>query len=129
MAGLFAVVSASAQYSRYANSTVTVNLNGNTNDQVYIDGRNYSAYNNTLQLNNLQPGIHTIQVRTNNNRSFLGGLFGGGRNMATTDFEVRDGYDTQLNVRANGRVQVRESRSTAYRSYRRDRYNRYDNYR
>ncbi|MDB5200504.1 MAG: hypothetical protein JWO92_2467 [Chitinophagaceae bacterium] len=137
IAGFFTVLTASAQYGRqYYNSTVTVTLNGNSNEQVYIDGRNYTsgyangAYNNTVQITDLQPGQHTIQVVNNNNngrKSILGALFGRRNNnvTASTAFNVREGYDTQIAVRPNGRVQVRETRSTAYRNNRKN--NRYNN--
>lgn len=131
MAGIFAVLSASAQYGRYDNqygrynSTVTVTLNNNNNEQVYIDGRNYSSgYNTTFQINDLRPGVHTIQIVNNARRGILGALFGGGNNNTNTSFTVRDGYNTELTVRNNGRVHIRETKNVFYQNENRNRYDR-----
>lgn len=122
------MVSCSSRYgaenTNYASSAVVVTLNDN-NDQVYIDGQNLgnNRYNNTLQLNNVQPGRHTIDVVRS--RGILGSIFGSNNNSTRTAFDVRYGYDTQLYVRSNGKVQVRQTRSVAYQNNNR-RYNRYD---
>ncbi len=110
-------------------STVTINFTGNnTNDQVLIDGRNYTrgnrgnnGYNNNIQITDLQPGQHTVQVNSRNNAG--GGIFGnifGGRNSNNnaTTFNVRYGYDTQLDINNNGRVRVRETRNASTRNNR-----------
>jgi hypothetical protein len=111
--------------NNYASSTVSVTLNDNDNQQVYIDGQNLgnNRYNNTIQLNNVQPGQHTIEVVKS--RGVLGSIFGGNNNATRTAFDVRYGYDTQLYVKSNGRVQVRQTRSMAYQNNNR-RYGRYD---
>ena len=108
---------------------VTVTLTGNSNEQVYIDGRNYTpgnnrnnGYNNTIQITDLQPGQHTLQLNTNKNNGILGSIFGG-RNNTTKVFNVKTGYDTQIAINGNGRARISESRSVTYqdnRNYRRD---------
>jgi hypothetical protein len=153
IAGLFAVLSVSAQSNnerqnnnnvrrsnngrQYNNnaSIVTVSLNGNTNEQVLIDGRNYGSGNNgnpgykhTFQITNLQPGQHTLQINNKNGKKgILGGIFGNRNNNATA-FNLRNGYDTQIAVNGNGRVQIRETRSIAYQNNRNNRDNRNNRY-
>lgn len=133
IAAFFMALSVSAQYNngrqynnQYNNTgIVTVTLNGNNNEQVFIDGRNYTpgnynnGYNNTIQITDLQPGQHTLQVVDNNRRrGLLGGIFGSRNTTANTAFDLRYGYDTQIAVNQNGRVHIRETRSTTYRNNR-----------
>lgn len=139
IAAFFMVLSASAQYrhhhdnNRYTNNgqyyntgIVTITLTGNSNEQVYIDGRNFTpgnyrnGYNNTIQITDLQPGQHTLQVNTNRNNGILGGIFGG-RNNTDKVFNVRSGYDTQISINGNGRARISESRNVTYQD---NRYNR-----
>lgn len=133
LACIILMASCSSRYgtnTNYANSAVIVTLSDN-NEQVYIDGQNYTPrnqYNNPLQINDVQPGRHTIEVVKP--RGLLGSIFGGNNNTTRTSFDVRYGYDTQLYVRSNGRVQVRQTRSMAYQNNDRryDRYDRNDRY-
>ena len=124
---IFTLLTVSAQYNnngrQYSNSIVTVTLN-NTNEQVLIDGRNYTSdntnnngnrgYNNSFQITDLQPGQHTLEINKGK-KGILGGLFGN-KNISSTRFNIRDGYDTQISVNSNDRVQVRDTRSMAYQN-------------
>ena len=122
------VVPVFAQYgqSRYGQTvTISFNDNGNSrygndnNYQVVIDGRSYSsnmsnnngrwnsntssAYNNPITLQ-LQTGQHSLQVYNVRNSRY--------GNTATpvysSSFIIRPGYDANINIRNNGRVQLAE---------------------
>jgi hypothetical protein len=101
-------------------SILTVTLNGNSNEQVLIDGQNYTPSNNgnnAIQITNLQPGQHTLQVTSNSGgRGILGAIFGGRNNTASTSFNLRRGYDMQISINANGRARIRETRSGNYQN-------------
>ncbi len=87
-------------------STVTINVRGNNNEQLIIDGKNYSVNydynmnnNSPIVISDLQSGQHTIEVKRSNEID----------NTSTT-FNVRSGYDLQITVTANGSIQLRETR-------------------
>src|SRR5262245_4574245 len=99
--GLLSAISVIGQ-----SSTVTINVRGNNNEQVIIDGRNYSVNydynmnnNSPIVISDFQSGQHTIEVKRSNEID----------NTSTT-FNVRSGYDLQIVVTANGSVQLRETR-------------------
>lgn len=85
-------------------STVTVNVKGANNQSVIIDGQEYlvtndynTNTNSPIVISNLQAGQHTLQIRRNDDM-----------NLSSTVFSVRNGYDLQITVAANGSVQSRE---------------------
>ena len=94
-------------------STVNITVNGNRNREVRIDGTVYSVNANTsstmstntpIQISNITPGQHSIEVvRTNryNNTTRL-------RNKTT--FTVRQGYDLDVTVNSDGSIQQSEKR-------------------
>lgn len=87
-------------------STVTINVRGANNQSIIIDGQEYvvtSDYNtnsNTpIVVSNLPAGQHTLQLKRSDEA-----------NPASTVFTVRNGYDLQINITANGSVQLRETK-------------------
>jgi hypothetical protein len=120
---LVSCITALSVFAQYNNSagTVTITVNGNKNRQVLVDGKNYSANDNSIITNNprasdnapgfitipdLPAGQHTLQLtrgnqyNNNNNR----------RNNSTT-FSTRPGYDMQITVNDDGSVQLSETRN------------------
>jgi Domain of unknown function (DUF4476) len=104
-------------------STVTIQVNGNRNRQVIVDGKTYSMadYTNTsngnsstpvidaVTITDLQPGQHTLQVwRTSQDNSNR-------RKATTTTFNIRSGYDMLITVNGDGSVQLKESRKRGNR--------------
>jgi hypothetical protein len=91
-------------------NTLTINVRGSQTQQVRVDGRTYTVTNDNNDVNgrntpiiitDLYPGQHTLQiVRTDdidnsNNTSY---------------FNLRSGYDLQINISGNGSIQQRETR-------------------
>ena len=91
-------------------NTLTINVRGSQTQQVRVDGRTYTVTNDNNDVNgrntpiiitDLYPGQHTLQiVRTDdidnsNNTSY---------------FNLRSGYDLQINISGNGSLQQRETR-------------------
>jgi len=99
--------------SAFANN-ITLSLPNNMNYQVMIDGRNVNGYNdnnNTIYLNNIQYGQHTIEVyrlRRNN--------FWGNRNnlVYSSSFNSSPQFDLNIAIDDYGRVQMYQSRSNGY---------------
>ncbi len=95
--------------------SITIKVNGNKNQKLVVDGRTYSVNNTAtgkekvITITDLLPGQHSLQViRSTNNRS-----------NASTSFTTRSGYETIVNIAANGSVHVREKAgSTATSSIR-----------
>jgi len=87
-------------------STVTINVRGSNNQSIIIDGQeyivtsDYNTNNNTpIVVSNLQAGQHTLQIKRTNEVS-----------PSSTVFTVRNGYDLQISITANGSVQLRETK-------------------
>src|SRR4026208_118153 len=87
-------------------STVTVNVRGTNNESLIIDGQTYSVTNDNntntntpIVVSNLQAGQHTLQIRRNDEID-----------PSSTVFTVRNGYDLQIIITANGSVQLRETK-------------------
>ena len=87
-------------------STVTINVRGNNNESIMIDGTEYTVSNdyntntNTpIVVSNLQAGQHTLVIRRADNI-----------NPSSTIFTIRTGYDLQITISANGSVTTRESK-------------------
>lgn len=87
-------------------STVTINVRGANNQSIIIDGQeyvvtsDYNTNNNTpIVVSNLQAGQHTLQIRRRDET-----------NPSSTVFTVRNGYDLQVTITANGSVQLRETK-------------------
>ena len=98
---------AASAFAADAAGRVAVYFTGNSDYQVYIDGRGYSSYNsNRIYLNDMRPGQHSIDVyavKKNNKRS--------SRPVYSTSFVVRPQTDLNIVVDRNGRVQFDEQRS------------------
>jgi Domain of unknown function (DUF4476) len=65
---------------------------------------------NTIWLNNMQAGRHSIQVYSVRNGS--GDERADTRPVFSSDFTVRNGFDTKIAVKTNGQVQFSERLST-----------------
>ena len=101
----FSMVAALAQ-------TVTINVQGNRNKQVSIDGAVYTldpistatGSRQAIVIDDLSTGQHTLEVvNTDANND---------ENNISTVFKLRSGYNMTITVRNNGTVQLKETRST-----------------
>jgi Domain of unknown function (DUF4476) len=110
--GLFTVCQVFAQRTQRT-STVYINLFGNRNAQVAIDGTNYNLSSTTTTkatttLSNLVPGMHSLTVtRTGNNNA------NNNRNNISTEFNLRRNFDMTININANGSLELIETRRGA----------------
>jgi hypothetical protein len=92
-------------------SDVTVTFAGNKNYTVVIDGRSISAngyYGNTVNLNNLRAGQHSIQVYKANKK------WNGNNTVYSSSFTLRPQYDLFISVDRKGRLQMDERRNNDY---------------
>lgn len=95
-------------------SDVTVTFPRNKNYQVVIDGRNISSndyYGNSIRLNNLRQGRHSIQVYKENASKRRNGS----QLVYSSDFTTKPQYDLLIAVDNRGGVQMDERRNTDYR--------------
>lgn len=107
----------------FANN-ITLTFPNNRNYQVMIDGRDVNGYNysnNTIYLNNLQYGQHSIEVyrmKKNGRKNNL---------VYSSSFSSSPQYDLNINIDNNGRVQMYQNRSNDYGRNGRGNNNGYDN--
>lgn len=99
--------------SAFANN-ITLTFPNNRNYQVTIDGRNVNSYdysnNNTVYLNNLQYGQHTIEVY----RMKKNGWGNKNRPVYSSSFSSSPQYDLNIAIDNNGRVQMYQTKSNDY---------------
>ena len=68
---LLATILSSTAFA-YGEGRLTITVAANKDFHVIVDGRQYNGNDNTVTLNNIQPGNHTIRVvdtRRNNGRN------------------------------------------------------------
>ncbi len=88
---------------------VTINISGNKNLQVSIDGRDINSGNGTILankttivINNLTMGQHTLQVTRTDMNSMRSGT-------TTAIFTLRNNYEMLINVNSNGSLELIEN--------------------
>ena len=113
----FFVISVFSQSPQSVNITFD-GINNNTNIyQVILDGnsffsnKNYNSSNKVV-INNLETGKHTIKVyRLRNNPKYKSAskkVF-----QYSKTFDLREGYDMDITINANGRVQFSENSTSS----------------
>jgi len=91
-------------------SAVTIEINGNRNLQVLVDGKSFNLSNSsangnktTIAFNDLGPGQHTIQLT----RTEV--MFSGKENIPVL-FNLRHGFDMKIVVNEDGSISSAETR-------------------
>src|SRR5437764_9866954 len=102
--------------SVFANN-ITINFSGNRDFQVLVDGRNVNSYggysnSNSIYLNDLRPGQHSLEVY----RTARRGKGWGNENgpVYSSNFTVSPQYDLNITIDDWGKVQIYENRTNGY---------------
>lgn len=91
------------------NSTLTIQVNGNRNNQLMVDGKSYDLLNSSgtnkndpVMITNLKTGTHKVQfVRTNQNKTTT---------KSSKTVTLRSGYDLLVTVNGDGSIQTKETK-------------------
>lgn len=89
-------------------SRLTITTSDNDNIRVEIDGRKYREGDNSIRINNINPGYHTIKVYRPQS---TGGLFGGRnreRLVYSNSVYMKPEVQVDIWIDRNGRAQVKE---------------------
>jgi hypothetical protein len=88
-------------------SRITIATYNNTDISVQVDGRRYDERDNTIRINNVDPGYRRIQVYQRE----ASGLFGRVRErlIYSSTLYVKPRSEVDIFINRNGRAQVRES--------------------
>lgn len=86
---------------------LTITTHDNADIRVEIDGRRYNNNDNTIRINNINSGYHSIQVYRRQSQN----VFGGGRErlVYSSNLYVRPDHRIDILIDRNGRAQVRET--------------------
>jgi hypothetical protein len=91
---------------------LTITVSANSDVQVMIDSRSYRVDDQSIVLNNIQPGQHTVQVfRTRNNgRSVVNSRNRNNRNdvLYSSTIYVKPNYDVDIMINRFGKALVDE---------------------
>ena len=107
---LIAIFVSLASFAVPAQSKLSITVIGHQNIQIMVDNNRYQGDDNSVMINNLQPGHHTIKVysnRGNQKRS----IFGNNNNLKliySSTVYVRSGYVTGITIDRSGRAIVDE---------------------
>lgn len=102
MKNIFTLLLATTSFSAFAydGGKLTITVPSSNNIQVYVDGRVYEDNNNTIVLNNIQAGNHSITIYKNNRNGY-------GNNGNYGKNNKRDKKYNQGDVLYNSNVYVR----------------------
>lgn len=104
---------------------LTIATYDNASIRVEIDGRRYNERDNTIRINNINAGNHTIQVYRRTN----GDVFSRGRErlIYSTNLFVKPEHQVDIYIDRSGRAEIRERNlGRRGRNDRNDRYDRND---
>ena len=102
---LLATVSVSA--FAYDGGKLTITVPSSKNIQVYIDGRAYQNNDNTIVLNNIQPGSHSIAIYKNSRNGYGNSGNYGRNNKRDKRYDQGDVlYSSNVYVRSSYHVDV-----------------------
>ena len=87
-------------------SSITVATQDNSDISVHIDGRRYDERDNTIRINNVNPGYRKIEVY----RRESSGMFGRVRErlIYNTTLHVKPRYEVDIYINRSGRAQIQE---------------------
>lgn len=127
---LMAIFISLASFAAPVQSKLSITVVGNKNVEIMVDNNRYQSNDNSVVINSLQPGSHTIKVY-NMKRNQRRNAWGNNTQLLySSTVYVRPGYFVGITIDRNGRATFTE---TAIRSDRRnndwdDRYDRNDRY-
>jgi len=101
-------------FADYRDARLMISYQGNNNIWIEVDGRHYDDRNGFLQLNNLQPGRHMVEVyEVKYKGDFWKGILGMKKRKEYLYFNTltfRPGVDLAILINRYGRVTVTEDR-------------------
>lgn len=101
-------------FADYRDARLMIRYQGNNNIWIEVDGRHYDDRNGFLQLNNLQPGRHMVEVyEIKYKGDFWKGILGMKKRKEYLYFNTltfRPGVDLAILINRSGRVTVTEDR-------------------
>jgi len=110
----------------YDGGKLTITLPSSKNVQVYIDGRFYGNNNNSIVLDNVQPGNHSVAIYKNSrNESANNGNYGRNQRdrkknvgdvVYSSNIYIRPNYHVDIMINRFGKALVDERAITNYRN-------------
>ena len=115
---LMAIFISMASFAIPVQSKLSITVVGHQNIQIMVDNNRYQGQENSIVLNNLQPGSHTIKVYSSRNQKrSIWGNNNNTRLIYSSSVYIRPGYYTGITIDRNGKALIDER---AIRSNRRN---------
>ena len=116
---LMAIFISMASFAIPAQSKLSITVVGHQNIQIMVDNNRYQGQENSIVLNNLQPGSHTIKVYSSrkNQRKSIWGNNNKTQLIYSSTVYIRPGYYTGITIDRYGKALIDER---AIRSNRRN---------
>src|SRR5688572_30660639 len=128
---LLAIFISLASFAAPVQSKLSITVVGNKNVEIIVDNSRYQSQDNSIVINNLQPGSHSIKVyslKRNQKRNIWGNNT---QLIYSSTVYVRPGYFVGITIDRNGRAIFDERAIATNRrndDWKDDRYNRNDRY-
>lgn len=105
---LMAIFISMASFAVPAQSKLSITVIGHQNIQILVDNNRYEGEENSIVLNNLRPGSHTIKVYSNGQKRTIWGRRNSSQLIYSSTVYVRPGYLTSVRIDRYGKAQVDE---------------------
>ena len=129
---LIALFLSIVSFAAPAQSKLSITVIGNKNVEILVDNSRYQSQDNSIVINNLQPGSHTIKVYNTKNqrRNVWGHINNNMQLLYSSTVYVKPGYFVGITIDRSGRAIVDERAINANRRNGgwNDDYNRNDRY-
>lgn len=104
---LLALFISAASFANAVQSKLSITVVGNRNIEIVVDNSRYQSQDNSIVINSLQPGSHSIKVYSlrNNRRSIWGNK---SELLYSSTVYVKPGYHVDMTIDRNGRASFNE---------------------
>lgn len=106
-----AIIISTGMYAYPLFSKISISSSSNSSLRVMIDGNKYKANNNSIQINNLQQGYHTVKVYSQVRNNRPGSLFGNSNNyrlVYSSNVYLKPQYHLDITINRFGKAFIDE---------------------
>lgn len=108
---LIAVIISTAMYAYPLFSKISISSSSNSSMRVMVDGNRYKTNNNSIQINNLQQGYHSVKVYRQVRNGRPTGIFGNNGNyqlVYSSNVYVKPQYHVDITINRFGKAFIDE---------------------
>jgi hypothetical protein len=97
-----------ASFANPVQSKLSITVVGNQDVQIMVDNNRYQSQDNSIIINNLQPGSHSIKVYSARSKRTIWGNRNNTQLIYSSTVYVRPGYFVGITIDRNGKAKFNE---------------------